>query len=266
MRHSAGEVRETSVGGKSVRWRTTGTGPPLVLVHGLAASSHWWDAVLPSLAESYDCHLLDVPRFGSALRPDETAEWIGQWMDAAALEHVRIVGHSVGGAAAARLAALRPELVDALVLVSPVGIPSGRRLPGYVLPLVATLRTTRPRFLTRLAIDASRNGPIALLRGGLYAARADLREEARAIHAPTLLVWGDRDTVVPFAVAVEWQRAIPRARLVVLRGAGHVPMVERPAPFVDALREFLDEPGDFTRGHPVRSVRRTRDDCQLPIR
>ena len=222
--------------------------------------------MLPSLAKSYECHLLDVPRFGAALRPDEIAEWVGQWIEAAALEHVRLVGHSVGGAAVARLAALRPELVDALVLVSAVGMPPGRRLTGYVLPLLATLRTTSPRFLTRLAVDAYRNGPSALLRGGLYAARADVREEARAIQAPTLLVWGDRDTIVPFAVAVEWQRAIPRARLVVLPGAGHVPMVERPVAFIDALREFLDEPGDLIRGDPVRNMRGARDDSQLPIR
>ena len=266
MRPCTGELRETSVCGKTFRWRVTGTGPPLVLVHGLSGSSRWWDRVLPSLTESYECHLLDVPRFGSALRPGDTAEWIARWMDAGALDHVRLVGHSVGGAAAARLAALRPELVDALVLVSAVGMPFGRPMNRYLLPLVATLRTTGPRFLTRLAVDASRNGPSALLRGGLYAARADVREEASAIQAPTLLVWGDRDTIVPFTVADEWLRTIPRARLVVLSGAGHVPMVERPAAFIDALGEFLDEPGDLIGGDPVRNVRGARDDSQLPIR
>ncbi len=132
MRPSPAELREKRVGGKAVRWRTMGIGPPLVLDHGLSGSSQRWDAVLPSLAENYDCHLLDVPRFGAALRPDEIAEWVARWVDATALEHVRLVGHSVGGAAVARLAALRPEVVDALVLVSPVGIPSGRRSTGYV--------------------------------------------------------------------------------------------------------------------------------------
>ena len=93
-----------------------------------------------------------------------------------------------------------------------------------------------------------------------------MREEARAIQAPTLLVWGDRDTIVPFAVADEWRRAIPQARLVVLPGAGHVPMVERPVAFIHALREFLDEPGHLIRGDPVRNMRGARDDSQLPIR
>jgi pimeloyl-ACP methyl ester carboxylesterase len=222
--------------------------------------------VLPSLAERYTCHLLDVPRFGATLRPDETAEWLGTWMEAAGLERVRLVGHSIGGATAARLAALRPELVGALVLVSPVGVPSGRRVTGYALPLLATLRTARPTFLARLTVDALRAGPAAIMRGALYAARADVREQARAIRAPTLLAWGDRDPLVPFALADEWRRALPSAGLVVLRGAGHVPMVERPQQFAEALHEFLDESGDLVCGRPMRGVRRTADDVQPPLR
>jgi pimeloyl-ACP methyl ester carboxylesterase len=237
-----------------------------VLVHGLSGSSGWWEAVLPRLAERYACHLLDVPRFGTALRPDETAEWLAAWMEAAGIEPARLVGHSIGGAAAARLAALRPELVDALVLVSPVGMPSGRRVTGYALPLLAALRMTTPAFLARLTVDALRAGPAAIARGGLYAARADVREQARMIRAPTLLVWGDRDPLVPFALADAWREALPSARLVVIRGAGHVPMVERPQQSVEALREFLDKPGDLVGGVPMRRVRRTGDDVEPPLR
>lgn len=219
-----------------------------MLVHGLSGSSRWWNPVLPALAERYRCHLLDVPRFGTRLRPDETAEWLALWIDSAGLTKVRLVGHSIGGAAVARLAVLRPALVEALVLVSAVGIPSGRRLHGYALPLLAALRTTTPAFVARLTLDALRNGPFALLHGGLYATRADVREQARAIQAPTLLVWGERDPLVPFALTDEWLRAIPAARLVVLPAAGHVPMVEQPQAFVDALCEFLDQAPDLPRG------------------
>jgi len=254
------------VRGSPTRWRVAGAGPPLVLLHGLAASSHWWSAVLPRLAERYACHLLDMPRFGAALHPDETAEWVGAWMDAAGLERVRLVGHSIGGATAARLSALHPELVEALALVSPVGMPSGRRLTGYALPLLAAVRMATPGFLVRLSVDALRAGPAAIVRGGLYAARADVREQACAIRAPTLLVWGDRDPLVPFALADEWRRALPSARLVVLSGVGHVPMVERPQPVVEALREFLDQPGDLAGGRPMSGVRRPADDLEPPGR
>jgi pimeloyl-ACP methyl ester carboxylesterase len=237
-----------------------------VLLHGLAGSSHWWSAVLPRLAERHGCHLVDVPRFGAALRPGETAEWVAAWMDAAGLERVRLVGHSIGGAAAARLAALRPERVEALALVSPAGMPTGRRLAGYALPLLAAVRTATPGFLVRLSVDAARAGPAAIVLGGLYAARADVREQARAVRAPTLLVWGDRDPLVPFALADEWRHALPSARLVVLHGVGHVPMVERPLEFAEALGEFLDQPGDLVSGVPVGGVRRAADDVQPPAR
>jgi 2-hydroxy-6-oxonona-2,4-dienedioate hydrolase len=248
------------VRGSSIRWRVAGEGPALVLVHGLSASSRWWSAVLPPLSERYTCHLLDVPRFGAALRPAETAEWLLAWIEAAGIERVRLAGHSIGGAGAARLAALRPDVVEALVLVSPVGMPSGRRLAGYVLPLLGALRMTTPTFLATLSIDAVRAGPAAIVRGSLYAARADVREQARAIRAPTLLVWGDRDPLVPFALADEWRRALPSARLVVLPGVGHVPMVERPRELAQALCEFLDQPGHLAGGSPVRGVRRAADD------
>jgi pimeloyl-ACP methyl ester carboxylesterase len=237
-----------------------------VLVHGLSGSSSWWSAVVPRLAERYACHLLDVPRFGAALRPDETAEWVGAWLEAAGLDRVGLVGHSIGGAAAARLAALRPELVGALVLVSPVGMPSGRRVTGYVLPTLAALGTLTPTFLARLTVDALRAGPAAIVRGGLYAARADVREQAGAVRAPTLLVWGDRDPLVPFGLADEWRRALPFARLVALHDVGHVPMVERPLAFAEALREFLDESSDLVGGIPVSGMRGTADDVQPPLR
>jgi pimeloyl-ACP methyl ester carboxylesterase len=243
-----------------------GEGEPLVLVHGLSGSRRWWDAVLPALSARYACHLLDVPRFGTAFRPEQTAAWLGEYADEAGLRGIRLVGHSLGGAAAARLAALRPELVRALVLVSAAGMPSGRRPGGFALPLVAALRTTTPSFLARLTADALRTGPDALVRGWLYAARVDVREQARAISAPTLLVWGDRDTLVPSALADEWRRAIPQARLVVLEGVGHVPMVEQPDAFAQALLDFLDEPGDVVRRGPVGRVGSAGDDREPPAR
>lgn len=258
------ERRQTRVRGAHMRWHVAGHGPPLVLVHGLAGSSRWWSAMLAPLTERYACHLLDVPRFGAALRPEETAEWLAAWMDAAGLDRIGLIGHSVGGAAAARLAALRPARVDALILISPAGMPSGRRVTGYVLPLLGALRMTTPAFLIRLSTDALRAGPAAILRGGLYASRADVREQARSIDVPTLLIWGDRDPLVPFTLADEWRRALPTARLVVLPGVGHVPMVERPRELAAALREFLDQPGDLAGGRPVGGMRRAPDDPQPP--
>lgn len=257
--------RTAWVAGSGVRWHVAGEGAPLILVHGLAGSWRWWERALTDLAQRYECHMLDLPRFGAALHPDNTAEWIAGWLAAARLGPVSVVGHSLGGAAATGLAAARPEAVQALVLVAPVGLPTGRRPAGYALPLLTALATSRPRFVRRLATDALRAGPESLLRGAFYAVRADVRERAREVQVPTLVVWGERDSLVPAGLAGEWRRAIPHARLVLLPHTGHVPMVERPRVFTAALEEFLDDPGDVRRRGPVGGVRRAGDHGQTPV-
>jgi pimeloyl-ACP methyl ester carboxylesterase len=232
----------------------SGSGPPLLLVHGLSGSWRWWSGVLDALAETREVHVLDV-----SAPPARAAEALLAWADDAGLEHFGLVGHSLGGAIAARVAATT-DRVSELVLVSPVGMPAGRSLLGYGLPLAAALRTSSPSFLRTLSLDAARWGVPRLLAGALYATRADVREEARAIRAPALLVWGARDPLVPPALATAWRRAIPHARLVTIAGAGHVPMVERPAEFASAVRGFLDEPGHDVGRAPVRDVRGAGDD------
>jgi pimeloyl-ACP methyl ester carboxylesterase len=234
--------------------RVAGSGPPLVLVHGLSGSWRWWSGALDALAEVREVHLLDV-----SAPPARAAEAVLAWTEEAGLERFGLIGHSLGGAAAARVAA-RSDRVSELVLVSAVGMPAGRSLLGYGLPLAAALRTSSPAFLRTLTLDAARWGAPRLLAGALYATRADIREEARAIRAPTLLVWGTRDPLVPPTLAAAWGEAIPHARLVEIDGAGHVPMVERPAEFASAVREFLDEPRDDVGLAPVRDVGGAGDD------
>jgi pimeloyl-ACP methyl ester carboxylesterase len=124
---------------------------------------------------------------------------------------------------------------------------------------MTAVATSRPRFARRLGIDVLRAGPASILRGALYAVRADVRERARDVRVPTLLVWGERDPLVPPELAGEWQRAIPHARLVLLPHTGHVPMVEQPRAFAAALEEFLDDPGDLRGRGPVRRVRLAGD-------
>jgi len=260
------KTEEVVAQGRRVRWRTTGAGPPLVLVHGLSGSARWWASVSPTLAERYETHLLDLPPFGSALQPDRVSEWLAVWADTVGIRRLRLAGHSLGGAAAAGLAAAEPDRVEALALVAPTGIRSGRRLVGYALPLVTALRDAGPAFVATLALDALRGGPESLVRGALYASGADIRERARSIRAPTLLVWGARDPLVPPALAEEWQRAIPHARLVTLAGVGHVPMVERPDELAAVLRDFFDESCDDVGGGPVRGVRSAGDDGETAAR
>ncbi len=80
-------------------------------------------------------------------------------------------------------------------------------------------------------------------------ARADVTAELAAVTAPTLLVWGARDGVVPIEEASIWLERMPDARLIVIPGAGHVPMVDSPVELAEAIRPFLEERFDEARDH-----------------
>lgn len=247
-------VADVEVGGARVRYRVAGEGPPLVLVHGLSGSWRWWTPVLGALAGRFRTHLVDVPRFATlaGFGPGDAADWLGRFFDAAGIERAPVVGHSLGGLLAAQLGARRPDAVERLALVDPAGVPSGRGLLGHALPLAAALRAARPELLSVVVRDGVRTGPASLLRGALYAVGADLRPELEAIEAPTLLVWGEDDGLVPARLAEEWERRLRDVRLVRLAGAGHVPMFDAPAELARVLLDFLEEGAHERRGRPGR--------------
>ena len=180
----------------------------LVLVHGLAGSARWWQPLLPYL-DDYELRYVD-PRDPLDAAPEEI-----------------LVGHSLGGLRAAQHAARHD--VRKLVLVAPVGLP---RVQPFGL-----VGSTDPRHYARVWIDALRWGPVGLLRGGLEAMRTQV--DPASIDAPTLIVWGERDRLVPTRLAQDWHAAIPGSRLELIAGARHVPMVERPSAFAEVLLDFL---------------------------
>jgi 3-oxoadipate enol-lactonase len=187
-----------------------------VLVHGLAGSPRWWrDVRLPGREVDFVEY-----RHARPLELDEPSV---------------VVGHSLGGLLAAQLAAERPEVVRALVLVDPVGMP--RPAVRYAAGLLSALRVAPRSLLATVAADALRWGVPSLALGAWAATR---RSFAGEIGAPTLLVWGENDRLVPPELAASWERAIPDARVAVVPAAGHVPMLEAPDAFNELLHDFLD--------------------------
>jgi pimeloyl-ACP methyl ester carboxylesterase len=231
--------------GVTPTFRFVTTTSHLVCVHGLAGSARWWRAVRPALEERHTVELIDVRR----LRPREAAPAIEEALDR--VERPVLVGHSLGGLQCAQVATRRRDLAK-LVLVAPAGIPSGRPLPLEALALAATARTLRPHFMPTLAYDTFRWGPRALLRGGIHAIATDLRVDLASIAAPTLLVWGEHDRLVPTRLAEEWCDAVPNARVALIPDARHVPMVENPSAFAAAVLAFLEEPEDDAGDLPRR--------------
>lgn len=145
----------------------------------------------------------------------------------------------MGGYVCMRLALSRPDLVRSLTLAAPVGVPAYPSLSREIIPLLASVRHVTPAFLPVLALDAMRMGPATLLRTARELVHQDIRSSMAAIAVPTLLIWGEHDILVPPWCGDVLQKNIPVSRLVILPGAGHVVMYDRPAEFNTALLAFL---------------------------
>src|SRR5215204_4762664 len=123
MRSTSNRMRVSRWGQlTSLAYEVHGSGPPLILLHGLSGSGRWWCRNVPAFASRFRTYAIDLPGFGASRgvrwsRLDDTADRLSDWIAAEGLSRVHIAGHSLGGAAAARLAARYPERVDRLVLV-----------------------------------------------------------------------------------------------------------------------------------------------------
>jgi len=262
------EIRRFELDGRTVTLRSAGHGVDLVALHGLAGSWRWWSPLVERLASSCSVHLVDLPRLGR-LRGEELAVWLGRLLDAAGLGPVHLAGHSLGGLVAAELAALQPGRVRRLVLVAPAGVPCERSAFTRVGALLAELRALRLH-VGMIAGDAVRTGPASLTHGIAYVWDRDLRAELAGVRAPTLLVWGERDRLVPPRLADDWQRLLPGSRLVWLP-CGHVPMWESPRELGSRILAFLDDKAPDDVGNEIRlrkgdGVGFTGDDHESSVR
>lgn len=223
-----------------------GNGEPIILIHGLSASSRWWVRNVPALAEYHRVYLLDLPGFGTMRHfrrnfvLDELSSGIVAWMEALGIAQAHLLGHSMGGYICLRIAARHPEHVKRLVLVSPAGIPHFRSVQGYLMPLLTAIRYCKPDFYPILISDALRAGPRTILRATQDLLTKDIRHSLHHVTAPTLLIWGENDTLVPPLFGDILQQEIKDARLLVLKRAGHVPMFDQPKQFNEAVLGFLD--------------------------
>ncbi len=278
-------VREerTSVGGRSVRHLTSGEGPPLVLVHALGENALDWSWVLPALSRGHRVYAPDLPGIGgdggvvTDHSPAFFASFIAAFLDALGIERAAIVGNSLGGHIALRMALSEPARVSALGLVGSAGL--GRTvspalsllaLPGYGEAAVALSKTpvgARQRAWGRTALLFGRPWPapsawlaeqyrLALTPGFLEATLAALRAHVGPVgqrevlldrlpdlRIPTLVVWGTRDRVFPGSHARAALSRLPDGSLSLIPGCGHLPHVEHPDRFAGILGRFLDERG-----------------------
>jgi pimeloyl-ACP methyl ester carboxylesterase len=145
----------------------------------------------------------------------------------------------MGGAIAVSLAARWPDEVDRLVLVAPaLNLPYRTMFEG-MRPLLAATHRMPLRFLPTLAYDALRAGPRTIVRASRSLFAIEEGQRFDSIRCPTLLIWGDRDTLVPLALADRLLALLPGSQLCVIKRAGHVVMFDRASEFNNAVLQFL---------------------------
>src|SRR5438105_1924574 len=270
------QERWTIVDGHRVRYLCGGSGPALVLVHGLLGYSFSWRYALPALAEKMTVYAVDMPGAGFSDRPPNLdccfraqAERLLRFLDSVGVISCDLLGTSHGGAVAMMTAALAPERVRSLVLVAPVNPWSahGKRLaPLLSHALVSTLilrlgpcmEVAHDLALRRLYSDRKRIRPGTLegysaplripgaFEYGLGVVRSwnsDLRALESALphiaHIPTLLLWGSEDTAVNPMSADQLCRQFKDCRIEIFHGVGHLRYDEVSEPFNSSVLKFL---------------------------
>ena len=230
-----------------VRYLVAGDGPPLLLLHGLSGSVRWWRHNISVFAQHCRVYALDLLEYEpEAARLQfafpEAARRITQWLEMLGVERVSVIGHSMGGAIAAELAADAPSQIDKLILVNAAALFPRSRLPLSLTSLVRKTPHFSPTLVPVLLQDAWRTGPRLLWNATRDLLTVDLRPKLEQIQADTLVIWGEHDGILPVPLADELCRLVPRSRLTVLPRAGHNPMWEQPHEFNAAVLDFLGLP------------------------
>jgi pimeloyl-ACP methyl ester carboxylesterase len=274
------ELQHVLIHGHDVGYRIGGTGPAILLIHGMAGSSRTWKDVLPLLARNYTVIAPDLLGHGESAKPlgdyslGAFASGLRDFLSVLGIERVTVVGQSLGGGVAMQLAYQHPEICERLVLVGSGGL--GREvswilraltLPGaeLLMPIffpsfVRDFGNQVSRFLYRrgwraphvaetwrayasLSESKNRHAFVRTLRavvdpGGQAVSARDRLYLAAGL--PTLIVWGDRDDIIPVTHAHEAHEAIPGSRLEIFEGAGHFVHVQEPLRFTEVLNDFIE--------------------------
>jgi pimeloyl-ACP methyl ester carboxylesterase len=272
-----------------------GEGPPVLLIHGYGDTADGWRRVVPGLLKDHRVVALDLPPFGRSDDPgkrkllDFYSEFFPTFLDEVELDRATVIGHSLGGAVALRLACENPDRVARLGLVAPAGLGNAppwwwhaltaRAIWQGALAIPSPLTTPLVRqglksFLAlRLFADPNRLGREIKHLVDMHGTRQDLRkllaaghacidsytgqllEESMDLEIPLWMLWGRQDGLVPSMHARAFARAHPDAKVHVLYDCGHYPHIELPQRFNALLRRWLDETYESPRSE---SSRRTR--------
>jgi pimeloyl-ACP methyl ester carboxylesterase len=259
------------------RYWDLGAGPPVLLLHGLGASAESWEPVAGPLSRHFRVLIPDLIGFGFTDKPDidYTLEafvgFVGAFMQSLDIARASLIGHSLGGAIALRIAIEHPEWVDRLAVADTAGL---AETPGTLIkllrtPLIGEVLLTPSRSKTRQALKlyfhdqslvtddlvefnyrlisqpGAKRAYLSTIRNAVSTSDPDLdlktlvADQLDQIEAPTLVLWGQEDQLAPMDSGEVAANVIPHAELHIIPDAGHNPMVEQPDHFTQAVLDFL---------------------------
>jgi pimeloyl-ACP methyl ester carboxylesterase len=273
------QLHRTEIGGTEVNYSDLGEQGrhrPILFIHGLSGQWQNWLENIPRFATERRVVALDLPGFGQSAMPADKisielyGRVVAELCDRLEISPAVVVGNSMGGFVAAELAISRPDCVERLMLIASAGISQmdvAKRpvlATGKVAGLLATSNLARLKLVARrpkvrhwvLSLFARYPGRLkgdVLLEGLMKGAdkpgfddalRAcleyDFRDSLPQIGCPTVVVWGEKDAIIPVRDADRFVELIDGARKVTFADTGHVPMLERPCTFNAELARFLE--------------------------
>ena len=238
-------------------------GPPILFIHGFGGDRLGWMFNQGALAETHSTYAIDLPGHGGSTKDvgdgsiGFLSDAVAAFMDAAGIERVHIVGHSMGGAIALSLALRRTERVASATLLAPAGIgreinmdfidgfisqSRARKLRGVLEMLVAEPGLVTSEMIEEVVRFKRLDGvaaALSTLKEGVFPAgrqRPFSAEELLALKPPTQVIWGEKDRILPVAHADTLPDSIPVLRL---PDAGHLPHMEQAAAVNDAIRQMV---------------------------
>jgi abhydrolase domain-containing protein 6 len=262
--------RVVQVGDHRVVYSEGGHGGPVVLVHGFGASADSWNRFAKPLTKRYHVIAPDLPGWGASARIEAASygypaqlERLHQFLSQLKLGRVHLVGHSMGGFIASAYAAHYPDEVITLGLIAPHGmvepepselardvakgdnwlVASSRKEFDRLLNNVFSKRPYAPEaVLSYLADHAVRNSAKSrLIFEEMQTNNPPLADLLPAVKSPTLIVWGDQDRVLHVSSADLFRQGIRNSELLIIRGSGHMPLVENARQCAAAWLAFVDK-------------------------
>ena len=272
----SGVEKWVTVADTRVRYFQAGSGPPLILLHGLGEAAVIWYTNVEPLAREHTVYVPDLPGHGASAEPpwqyslEGSVHFLEEFMNALGLQRASLVGNSLGGLIALALALEHPQRVRRLVLEDAAGL--GREVAGFLrfmsLPILGEFLVSHRRDATQWVLrqvfhnrahvtdrlvsliheERSRPGNSAamlkMLRAGVsplgIKPSINLTPRLGELRTPTMVFWGSEDRIFPLAHGQRAARLMPEGRLRIFEKCGHWPHLEVSQVFNRALLDFLD--------------------------